>query len=112
MTDVSANTPQPPLPPQPPPPDFIDPANLADYHDDEAEAMIEAIRARRLHALHVYEQSKREAAERKHTVDVAALEKQCVMLAKDIERVSKALDALEKRVNRVRALRLQLGMEM
>lgn len=99
-------------PPQPPAPDFIDPANLNAYDDHEAEAMIEGIRVRRLHALHVYEQSQREAAERKHVVDIAALEKQHQMLAKDIERVSKALDALEKRVNRVRALRLQLGMEM
>ena len=107
-TSQTPTTPQ----PQPPAPDFIDPANLDAYDDDEAEAMIEAIRARRLHALHVYEQSQREAAELKHEKDAASLTEQCRMLAKDIERVGKALDALEKRVNRVRALRLQLGMEM
>jgi len=106
MTDASS------FPPLPPAPDFIDPANLTDYDDDEAEAMIEAIRARRLHALRVYELSKQEAAEAKLTKDTVSLEKQCEMLAKDIERTGKALDALEKRVNRIRALRLQLGMEM
>lgn len=107
-TSQTPTTPQ----PQPPAPDFIDPANLDAYDDDEAEAMIEAIRARRLHALHVYEQSQREAAERKHVVGVETLAKQCEMLGKEIERVTKALDALEKRVNKIRAIRLQLGMEM
>ena len=108
----NSQTPTTPLLQQPPAPDFIDPANLDAYDDDEAEAMIEAIRARRLHALHVYEQSQREAAEMKHEKDAAALTEQCRMLSKDIERTGKALDALEKRVNRIRALRLQLGMEM
>ena len=95
--------------PQQPPAslDFIDPANLDEYNDDEAEAMIEGIRARRLHALHVYEMSQREAAEHKHVKDTTTLTKHCEMMAKEIERVTRALDALEKRVNKVRALRLR-----
>lgn len=92
-------------------PEHITPASLHSIPTAEIEPLLIVIRERRLKAVRVYEKA---VADKKKLTDDQArekLDKQIDMLAKNIKRVDKAIDACEKRVNKVRVLRLQLGLE-
>lgn len=92
-------------------PEHITPRAMYDMPSAEFDALLEAIRERRLHAVRVHEQAMALAKEQADAKAKEALWKQCEMLANNMERVQKALDAMDERVNKIRALRLELGID-
>lgn len=92
-------------------PEHITPRALYQMSFDEMEKLLEGIRKRRLSAVRQHEEAVRIAKEATDEKARISLYKQCEMCEKNIERVDKALDALETRVNKMRALRLELGLD-
>lgn len=92
-------------------PDFITPKALYDMSSDALDALLEGIRKRRLEAARHYEAAVAAAKEVADTKARAQLLKQAEMLANALERIEKAMEAAETRVTKIRALRLELGIE-
>lgn len=92
-------------------PEHITPQAIYQMTDEQHEAMLDGLRNRRLNAVRVYEQAQKEAQELADDRARADLMKQCEMCENNISRVDKAIDALETRVNKIRALRMQLGLD-
>ena len=91
--------------------EFITPKALYSMNDDAIEDMLEQLRDRRLSAVRLHEQALKAAQEAADEKARLSLFKQCEMATGNITRVDKALDALEKRINKIRALRLELGLD-
>jgi hypothetical protein len=92
-------------------PTSITPIAMYQMSSEEIETLLDGIRERRLSSVRAYEaavKASAEAADEKSRMD---LMKQCEMLVKNIERVDKAIDALETRVTKVRVLRMDLGLD-
>lgn len=96
------------LPAEPVP--FINPDNILKLTDDEIDAMLDGIRERRLRALRIYQEKEEEKEQKAYDKAAESLDNQRRLLAGNIDRVAKALEAMEKRINKVRALRLQMGI--
>lgn len=92
-------------------PEHITPQAIYQMTVEQQEKLLEGLRDRRLSALRQYEEAKRLAAEAEEEKARVTLFKQCEMCEKNITRVIKALDALDERINKMRALRLQLGLD-
>ena len=92
-------------------PEHITPVALYQMDDAAIETLLEGIRDRRLSSVRMYEAAQKAAAEAKDEKARLDLMKQCEMCSKNIERVDKAIDALETRVNKMRALRMELGLD-
>lgn len=94
-----------------PNPEHITPRAIYQMDNDALDMLLDTVRERRLSSVRQYEAAQnaaKEAADEKARLD---LFKQCEMCANNIVRVDKALDALETRVNKIRALRLELGLD-
>ena len=92
-------------------PEHIKPAAIYQKTSDQLDKLIEDIRERRLKPVRQHEaamQAAKEAADDKARL---SLLKQCEMCEGNIIRVDKAIDALETRINKIRALRLELGLD-
>lgn len=92
-------------------PEHITPAALYDMSGDDIDAMLERIRERRLSAVRQYEEAMAAAKQASDAKARTSLLKQCDMLAKKITSVNKAIDIMDDRVNKIRALRLELGLD-
>ena len=92
-------------------PDFIQPRALHELTSDELEKLMTDVRERRLYGAMVHAQAMAAAKEASDQRAREALEKQCGMLEAALDRVDKAVDAMEARINKIRALRLELGLE-
>lgn len=92
-------------------PEHIVPHDIYKMDTDALEDMLEALRKRRLKSVHEYEAAQKAAQEAEEEKSRNALLKQTEMCVNNITRVTKALDALEVRVNKIRALRLELGLD-
>ena len=93
------------------PPECIQPRALHELTSNELEALLTDIRARRLRGAQMYAEAvaAAKAAADDHTRE--SLQKQCDMLQAAMDRVDKAVDAMDARINKIRALRLELGLE-
>lgn len=92
-------------------PEHITPQSIYQMNDEQLEKLLDDIRDRRLSSVRLYEEAQRAAQEAAEEKARLALFKQCEMCEKNIIRVDKALEALETRVNKMRALRLELGLD-
>jgi len=82
--------------------------DISKMDDATIEAMLHNIRERRLKPVRVYEEmSLLQAAARRENLD-KTLAKQLGMFEKEIARVDAAIDKLEKRSIKLRALRLEI----
>lgn len=95
----------------PAPPTFISPHSLLTMSGDAIDDLLEGIRTRRLSAVRQYEDAMRVAKETSDIRARAALTKQCEQLSKAIETAERAMNRIDERVLKVRALRLELGLE-
>lgn len=89
----------------------ITPRALYNMTTEEMDALLDNIRNRRLSSVRQYEAAQKAAQEAADEKARLALFKQAEMCANNIVRVDKALEALETRVNKIRALRLELGLD-
>lgn len=92
-------------------PEHITPISLYQMSPDAIETLMEGIRKRRLSAARQYEAALVAAKEASDERARLSLMKQCEMACNNIARVDKAIEALEDRVNKIRALRLELGLD-
>ncbi len=92
-------------------PEHITPESLTDMSTTQIEEQIEHLKVRRLSSVVAYEKG---VAIKKATSDEHAREtlgKQLDMLAKNFLAIDKAVTSAETRVQKIRILRLELGLE-
>ena len=87
----------------------IELVNVSEMSDNDLDALIQNIRERRLKPIAAYEAAKLMKDQAKEQGLLSKLEKQGEMFQKELVRVDKALESLEKRALNIRAIRLELG---
>lgn len=92
-------------------PEHIEPKSIRDMTGDELEELLVSIRASRLRGAQIHAEAMQAAKEASDERARASLEAQCTMLQANIERVDKAIIAMDARINKIRALRLELGLD-
>lgn len=92
-------------------PEHITPQSIFDMSTDALDALLEGIRERRLSAARQHAEAV--AAAKAVADDKARLQllKQCEMLSNALMRLETQIENIETRVNKVRALRLELGID-
>lgn len=92
-------------------PEFITPGDIDRLNDAQLEQLLNIIRMRRLQSTLVYEKTVREKETLTQSRAREMLEKKSEQVWKELDAVFKKLEKLELRVNEMRALRLQAGLE-
>ena len=92
-------------------PDIITPKDIDSFDDDQLDSLLNHIRLRRLASTLVYERTMKEKEEVTQGKARDMLEKKCEQVWSELNRAFKVLDRLELRVNEMRALRLQAGLD-
>lgn len=93
-------------------PDFITFKDIESMDDNALDALVSAIRTRRMNSYLIYKQTKadKEAVEQGKARE--RIEKKCEQIIKKLNVLDGHLEGLEKFVNELRGLRLQAGMEL
>ncbi len=91
-------------------PEPIDIPDLSQIDEEGAEKLLIAIRERRLDSIRHYEEAQALAEEARRQGRLKDLVKKLDMLTRAIDRAQKAEDNLSKRLNHVRALRMELEL--
>lgn len=86
-------------------------ATINELPEDIAQAHLDGIRERRMRTFQVYQEVQAEKAKARAASVSKQLEKQLAMLAKEIASLDKYCEKVEVRLNKVRALRLELEQE-
>lgn len=101
--------------PQQPPvdgiPEFISQHDISTMTDDQLDQLINIIRLRRLNSTLIYERTMREKEQLTMSKAREQLDKKCSQVWKELDRALSVLEKLELRVNEMRALRIQAGLE-
>lgn len=92
--------------------EYIDPKHILKLTEDDVERMLEGIRERRLRAVQQYNAMLAEKAAVAEEKAREQLETQARMLEGNIARLDKALSAINSRIDKIRALRIQVGLPM
>lgn len=90
-------------------PEFIDPIDISRMDDTAIDKHLDRVRESRLRAYYLYmeaEKIKQEVRDEKLRIK---LHKQCEMFGKEIARADRVILALEKRINNIRSIQLELG---
>lgn len=93
-------------------PEFITMGTIEQMNDDQLDAMVSAIRVRRMNSYVIYKQTKAEKDKLEQDKTRAKIEKKCEQIIKTVNAADKALDKLEQQISELRGLRLQAGMEL
>ena len=92
-------------------PEFIKPADISAFTDEQLDQLINLIRLRRLNSTLQYERTMRDKEQITMGKAREQLDKKCSQVFKEIDRALTVLEKLELRVNEMRALRIQCGLE-
>jgi hypothetical protein len=92
-------------------PEFISMSDIEKMTDDELDAMITAIQARRLASYHVYKQSKDQINQLTTEKAKVKIEKKCDQIIRKLNTIDKHMEDFERMINELRGLRLQVGLE-
>lgn len=92
-------------------PDFVRPIDIIDMNDEQLEALLNLVRVRRLTSTMIYERTQEEKTELRETRAKEQLEVKCEQVWKELDRTFKNLEKLEQKINEMRALRIQAGMQ-
>lgn len=82
--------------------------SIEDMDDDEIDELVDELRQRRLQPVLVFQEHERVRKETAQDGLREALTKQCNMFKKEQERANAAIEKLEQRAARIRAIRIQL----
>lgn len=91
-------------------PEFITRSDVEKMSDEDLDALVAAIRTRRLNSYLVYKQTKAEKDALERDKTQARIEKKCEQIIKKLNAVDKHMDDLEKYISELRGLRLQAGL--
>jgi hypothetical protein len=92
-------------------PDFVRPVDIAEMNDEQLEALVNLLRLRRLTSTMIYERTQEEKQELRESRAKEQLDVKCEQVWKELERTLKNLEKLELKINEMRALRIQAGMQ-
>lgn len=92
-------------------PDFIDPPTILKMSDEAIDQMLNLIRINRMSAQLIYEKSVAERGKINDAKLQVKMDKKAEQVFVELERVFKYFDKLELRINELRALRLQVGLD-
>jgi hypothetical protein len=92
-------------------PDFIAQSDISKLSDDQLDQLINLIRLRRLNSTLQYERTMREKEQLTLSKAREQLEKKCVQVFKELDRSLTVLEKLELRINEMRGLRIQVGLD-
>lgn len=95
-----------------PVPDFITRENIMAMTDEQLDAMLSAIRVRRMKSYAIYNQTKQEKNALEQGKARERVEKKCEQIIKKLNTIDKQLDDLERFVAELRGLRVQAGLEI
>lgn len=93
-------------------PEFITPKDIDAMNDDQLDAMIAAIRTRRMNSYTVYKQTVAEKNAINEEKAKIKVDKKCDQIIRKLNTIDKQMDDLEKFVAELRGLRLQAGMQI
>lgn len=80
--------------------------------DDQLDAMIAAIRTRRMNSYAIYKQTKDEKEAVSEAKAKARLEKKCEQIIRQLNKIDEATEKLEQQIAELRGLRLQVGLAL
>ena len=86
----------------------IELTNISEMSNDDLDALIVGIQERRMKPVRIYTENQMLKAQARKMGLEKKTEKQFEMFEKELKRVDKAIEALEKRALNIRALRLEL----
>lgn len=92
-------------------PEFIRPSDINKMSDDNLDQLINLIRLRRLNSTLLYERTMREKEQLTLSKAREQLERKCEQVFRELDRALNNLEKLELRVNEMRALRIQVGLD-
>lgn len=84
--------------------------HIGEMTDDQLEAWINQLRTRRTRSYEIYQAAQRAKQEALDEKNKALLQKQLDMFARKLESVDKGLDALAARAQKIREVRLEIGV--
>jgi hypothetical protein len=90
-------------------PECIDPIDITIMDDEEFERRLDVIRAARLRAFVLFMEAEKDKQDIRDGKLREKLAHQLKMLNKELPRGDKIVDALEKRMNNIRSIQLELG---
>lgn len=93
-------------------PEFITMTDVEKMSDEELDALVAAIRTRRMISHQIYQQTKAEKASIERGKTQARIEKKCEQIIKKLNSIDKQMEDLERYIAELRGLRLQAGMEL
>jgi hypothetical protein len=92
-------------------PEFISQQDISTMTDDQLDQLINLIRLRRLNSTLIYERTMREKEQLTLSKAREQLDKKCGQVWKELDRALTVLEKLELRINEMRALRIQAGLD-
>lgn len=92
-------------------PAFIMPVSLADMTTQQIDEHLEGVRERRLRGVRIYEDVLAEKERIMAETNGAKLLRELGALKSQLDRLGEALERTDKRLNNIRRLRLELGLE-
>ncbi len=93
-------------------PSFISMEDIDKMDDEQLDAMLAAIRTRRMNSYSIYKKTREEKAVVTEKAVKAKIDKRCEMIIKKLNMIDKNMDDLERYVAELRGLRLQAGLEL
>lgn len=90
-------------------PDFITPTDIANLDDERIDAMLKRIQEDRLRAYHIFLEAEKLKMEVRQEKLRKKLDQHARMLEKEITRMDKVIEVINKRVNNIRAIKLEIG---
>lgn len=97
---------------QPDVPEFITRSDIASMDDDQLDALVAAIRTRRMLSYEIYKRTKSERGLVDEAKFQTKLDKKCEQIIKKIDTLDKQLEVLEHHIAELRGLRLQAGLTL
>ncbi len=90
-------------------PNFITPTDISMLDDKHLDALIKRIQDCRMHSYHIFLEAEEMRMKVRDEKLRTKLAKQAGMLKKEITRADKVLVVLNKRINNIRAIKLEIG---
>lgn len=90
-------------------PEFINPTDISRMTDETVDKHLDRVRSDRLRAYQIYLEAEKIKIEVRDEKLRTKLTKQCEMMAKEIARADRVIEALDKRINNIRSIQLELG---
>jgi len=90
-------------------PECITPTDISIMSDAEIDELLDRVRSSRLRAYQLYVEAEKEKQLVRDSKLRDKLTQQCRMMQKEVIRADKVIDCLEKRINNIRTIQLELG---